>query len=91
MNFTIFGATGKVGSRVIAEAVACAGRIVALEAKRDSRVMIVGGDPLGTRHIWWNFVSSSKGRIEQAKSDWKNGRFGSVPGDSESIPLPKSQ
>ena len=69
-------------------AVACAGKTVALNAERDSRVMVIGGDPLGTRHIWWNFVSSSRDRIEKAKSDWKDGRFDSVPGDNEFIPLP---
>lgn len=60
-------------------------RIVASE---DSRVMIVGGANLGKRHIWWNFVSTSKARIEQAKTDWKEGRFGKVEGDDEFIPLP---
>ena len=47
------------------------------------------GANLGARHIWWNFVSSRKERIEQAKEDWKAGRFGTVPGDDkEFIPLP---
>jgi redox-sensitive bicupin YhaK (pirin superfamily) len=52
--------------------------------------MIVGGEPMdGPRHIWWNFVSSSKDRIEAAKADWKAKRFGLVPGDeTEFIPLP---
>ena len=45
----------------------------------------------GARHIWWNFVSSRKERIEQAKTDWKLARFDSVPGDEkEFIPLPES-
>jgi hypothetical protein len=44
----------------------------------------------GPRHIWWNFVSSSKERIEQAKADWKAGRFSKVFGDEEDfIPLPE--
>ena len=53
--------------------------------------MLIGGAPLdGPRHIWWNFVSSSQERIEQAKADWKEGRFGKVPGDEEEfIPLPE--
>ena len=57
-----------------------------------SRLMIVGGEPMdGPRHIWWNFVSSSKERIEQAKEEWKAGRFDTVPGDeAEFIPLPES-
>ena len=51
----------------------------------------MGGAPLdGERHIWWNFVSSSKDRIEQAKEDWKEGRFPKVPGDeAEFIRLPE--
>ena len=55
-----------------------------------ARVMLLGGAPLdGPRHIWWNFVSSSKDRIEQAKNDWRAGRFGTIPGDDkEFIPLP---
>ena len=61
----------------------------AVTSKQSSRFMIVGGDPVGERHIWWNFVSSSKDRIEQAKSDWRSGNFDRVPGDDEFIPLPK--
>jgi pirin-like protein len=59
-----------------------------LAAVSQARVMLLGGDTLGPRYIWWNFVSSSKERIEQAKEDWKSGRFGAVPGDPEFIPLP---
>ncbi|HLF12473.1 MAG TPA: pirin family protein [Gammaproteobacteria bacterium] len=69
-------------------AVARAGATVEMTAVEDSRVMILGGEPLGERHIWWNFVSSSKERIEQAKRDWQEGRFDKVPGDDEFIPLP---
>ena len=61
---------------------------LALRADKDSRVMIIGGEPLGVRHIWWNFVSSSRERIEQAKNEWQQGRFEPVPGDDEFIPLP---
>ena len=61
---------------------------VRLRASVPSRVMVVGGEPLGRRHIWWNFVSSSKERIEQAKRDWAESRMGKVPGDDEFIPLP---
>ena len=46
------------------------------------------GDPVGHRHIWWNFVSSSRERIEQAKTDWREMRFDAVPGETEFIPLP---
>jgi hypothetical protein len=53
-------------------------------------MMFLGGDALeGPRHIWWNFVSSSKERIEQAKQDWKTGRFAPVPNEHEFIPLPE--
>ena len=56
-----------------------------------AKVMLCGGAPMdGPRHIWWNFVSSSKERIEQAKADWRKGRFATVPGDElEFIPLPE--
>jgi len=63
---------------------------VTVEAREASRVMLLGGAPIdGERHIWWNFVSSSKERIEQAKADWKEGRFGKIAGDDEFIPLPE--
>ena len=53
--------------------------------------MLLGGEPMdGKRHIFWNFVSSSKERIEQAKENWQAGRLASVPGESEFIPLPES-
>ena len=58
---------------------------------RAARLMLLGGAPLeGPRHIWWNFVSSSGERIEQAKRDWREGRFAPVPDESERIPLPAS-
>ena len=65
---------------------------VTLRAVRPSHFVICGGAPMdGPRHIWWNFVSSSKDRIEQAKADWKAGHFQKVPGDEiEFIPLPES-
>lgn len=60
-----------------------------LEALAPSRVMLLGGEPLGPRHIWWNFVSSRKERIEQAKADWRAGRIALPTLDSaEFIPLP---
>ena len=54
-------------------------------------IMLLGGAPLpGPRHVYWNFVSSSLGRIEQAKADWQAGRFGTIAGDEhEFIPLPE--
>jgi redox-sensitive bicupin YhaK (pirin superfamily) len=69
-------------------AVLRAGAALALDANADARLMLLGGESVGPRHIWWNFVSSSAERIEQAKRDWLNGAFGTVPGDAEYIPLP---
>jgi redox-sensitive bicupin YhaK (pirin superfamily) len=64
---------------------------ISILALAQSRLMLLGGDPMdGPRHIWWNFVSSSKQRIEQAKADWRAKRFALVPGDEkEFIPLPE--
>jgi redox-sensitive bicupin YhaK (pirin superfamily) len=63
---------------------------VVIEALEDARLMLLGGEPPdGPRNLWWNFVSSSKDRIEQAKADWKAGRFGQVPAETEFIPLPE--
>lgn len=60
-----------------------------IHAVRASRVMLLGGATMeGPRHIWWNFVSSSRERIEQAKEDWRTGRFPEVPGEIGRIPLP---
>ncbi len=77
----------EVGAGVMA--VAADGGPLSLRAAADSRVMVIGGAPVGRRHIWWNLVSSSRERIEQAKADWKSGRFAMVPGDDEFIPLPE--
>jgi redox-sensitive bicupin YhaK (pirin superfamily) len=64
---------------------------VVIRALESVRLLLVGGEPLdGERHIWWNLVSSSPDRIEQAKCEWKAGRFPRIPGDSEEfIPLPE--
>ena len=59
-------------------------------ATEESRIAVIGGEHLSRRHVWWNFVSSRKERIEQAKSDWLSGKFAKVPGDEvEFIPLPE--
>jgi hypothetical protein len=64
---------------------------VTLRASGPARVMLLGGAPLdGPRQIWWNFVSSSRERIERAKLDWREDRFAAVPGDPERIPLPEA-
>ncbi|BBB12864.1 pirin family protein [Sphingopyxis sp. FD7] len=67
------------------------GQPMLLRATSDARVMLLGGEAFATpRHVWWNFVSSSRDRINQAKHDWKEGRFPLVPGDSEEyIPIPE--
>jgi len=63
---------------------------ITVRATRNARMMFLGGTALeGPRHIWWNFVSSSQERIEQAKEDWKTGRFAKVPDETEFIPLPE--
>jgi len=63
---------------------------ITVKALRDARLVVVGGATAdGPRHIWWNFVSSRKERIEQAKADWKAGRFAGVPGETQFIPLPE--
>jgi len=63
---------------------------IGVRALRPSRMMFLGGTAMeGPRHIWWNFVSSSKERIEQARQDWKTGRFDPVPEETEFIPLPE--
>jgi redox-sensitive bicupin YhaK (pirin superfamily) len=67
------------------------GAEVVVDAVNDARVALIGGAALdGERHLWWNFVSSSRERIEEAKRDWRGGRFPKVPGDeTEFIPLPE--
>ena len=65
--------------------------ILSAPASGQARLMLLGGEPLeGRRHIWWNFVSSSPERIEQAKDDWKSGRFSPVVDETEFIPLPET-
>ena len=66
------------------------GDAITIRAVTDVHLVILGGATMdGPRHIWWNFVSSRKDRIEQAKAEWKAGHFGRVPGDEiEFIPLP---
>lgn len=62
---------------------------ISILALSNARLMLIGGEPMAERrHIWWNFVSSRKERIDQAKADWAAGRFDSVPGEHEFIPLP---
>jgi redox-sensitive bicupin YhaK (pirin superfamily) len=86
------GSVEVAGQRVNAMSmiVFAAGSTPVLHALERSTVMVLGGEPVGPRHVWWNFVSSSKERIEQAKSDWTAGRIVLPPGDNtERIPLPE--
>ena len=70
-------------------AVACANATVTVNAEESCRIMVIGGDSVGARKVWWNFVATSPERLERAKQDWKEGRFGKVLGDDEFIPLPE--
>ena len=67
------------------------GDAMTLTSRAGGRVMLLGGEAFATkRYVWWNFVSSDRDRIEQAKEDWREGRFAVVPGDeAERIPLPE--
>ena len=84
------GAIDIEGTRVEAGTLAVLepGATVRCGALIDAKVMLLGGTPLGHRYMWWNFVSSRKERIEQAKDDWSAQRIGQVPGETEFIPLP---
>lgn len=66
------------------------GVAMTLASNSSAKVMLLGGEAFPTRrHVWWNFVSSNRDRIEQAKADWREGRFPKVPGDeAEFIPIP---
>lgn len=82
-----------VGSEAVSAgemAVFAPGVAVTLTASAEgAKTMLLGGAAMdGQRHMWWNFVSSSKERIEQAKADWLAETFGKVPGETEFIPLP---
>lgn len=72
-------------------AVLAPGQAIRLASDRGGRIMLLGGGAIGSsRHVWWNFVSSSRERINQAKDDWRHGRFAKVPGDAdEFIPIPQ--
>jgi hypothetical protein len=70
-------------------AILSGGATTKLSCPDGAHCVVIGGEPLdGRRHIWWNFVSSSKERIEQAKADWMARRMGEILGETEWIPLP---
>lgn len=66
------------------------GSDIGIQASTPARMMLLGGEPMdGPRYIFWNFVSSSRDRLEEAKADWKAGRFARVPQETEFVPLPE--
>lgn len=69
-------------------AVVAHGAEVTIRAATDSHYMVIGGEAIAPRRMWWNFVHTSAERVEQAKMDWKEGRFDRVPGEDKRIPLP---
>ncbi len=90
--YVIDGEIGLGGQTVSAGvlAVLVNGAAATVSAETQAHVMICGGATLeGKRTVWWNFVSSSRERLEQAKRDWRDGKFGSVPGETDFIPLPE--
>jgi redox-sensitive bicupin YhaK (pirin superfamily) len=85
-QLTIAGEPVEAGNMAVLEP----GVAARLESPGGARVLLLGGATAdGLRHIWWNFVSSSMQRMEQAKQDWRAGRFPAVPGETEFIPLPE--
>ena len=89
--YTVEGEIEVAGERVAAGqmVVLREGEPVVIRAITEARLMLLGGEAADApRHIWWNFVSSSRERMEQAKADWQAGRFAAVPEETEFIPLP---
>jgi redox-sensitive bicupin YhaK (pirin superfamily) len=85
-SIEISGKTFEVGQMIVFTK----GADPVIVAKQPTTLMLLGGEPLGDRYIWWNFVSSRKERIEQAKEDWKQGRIILPPTDNhEFVPLPE--
>jgi len=71
-------------------AVLTPGLEITVSAEAAAQCVVIGGEPVGDRIKWWNFVSSRPERIDQAKADWKAQRFPSVPNETEFIPLPEN-
>jgi redox-sensitive bicupin YhaK (pirin superfamily) len=90
--YAVEGELGFAGEILPAQhlAVLETGTTVRVEATTLARLMLVGGMAMdGDRHIWWNFVASSRGLIEEASARWREQRFPPVPGETEFIPLPE--
>ena len=95
-ELAVYVVAGKVqiqGADVVCHrmAVLDTGAQLELAAVEDSRLVIIGGKPLGKRTVWWNLVSSRKDLIEQAKQEWKSGQFPQVPEETEKIPVPGNE
>jgi len=88
----VVGGSINLDGRVLTDGVLAVlknGTNASITAESEAHVMLLGGATLeGERIVWWNFVSSSRERLEQAKQDWRDGRFGEVPGETDFIPLP---
>lgn len=83
----VIGQTGTFGELQLV--VFKPGAEVILQARTGAHLMLVGGEPFPEpRHVYWNFVSSSRDRIKQASHDWQQGRFAEIVGETEFIPLP---
>ncbi len=90
--YVVRGAVRIAGQRIEAGTMAVlTAAAESLDAEAGTLAMLLGGAPMdGAREVWWNFVSASPARIEQAKRDWAENRFAAVPGETEFIPLPAS-
>jgi hypothetical protein len=95
-ELAVYVVTGDID---VGDCLVTAGRMAVIEpssnavarARTATKLMLLGGASLpGERYLWWNFVSSSKERMEQAKKDWREQRFGEIPGETELMPLPSS-
>ena len=95
-ELAIHVASGRVR---VAGTIVAPGEMAVLDAKQrniavaleESKVVAIGGDPLGPRLLWWNFVTTSEARMARAKARWRDGGFDRVPGDDEFIPLPADE
>ncbi len=92
----VVSGSANVNSDAIESVYSCGSMLVSsdeddliISAESDCQIIVAGGEPVGERLLWWNFVASNKVAIEAAKERWKSGLFGSVPGDNEYIPLPE--
>ncbi|MEM9533452.1 MAG: pirin family protein [Pseudomonadota bacterium] len=91
LAFYVVSGEARVGDTSVVAGVmlaACANAELRVQADADTRLMAIGGEAVGERHLNWNFVSSSRARIEEARQEWAGGGFDRIAGDDEFIPLP---